>query len=113
MKLHSIPPANRQRRARSSLIASSMRAATRTGFIFVGSHAHHLVGQEQSANDQPVHHRSYRVIAPDPKVVEMRRGFQMALASLAEQFEILCHAAEEAGEIEFWQRALAHLRDGS
>jgi len=101
MKLRAIPPANRQK---TRGYPSSMRAAARTGFTFVGGHVGSL--SQQSAEEQFTPH----VVARDPGVAEARHAYQAALAYLAKSFESLCQSAENIAEKDFWQASLARLR---
>ena len=105
----SIPAVNRQGRVSLDRI-SSMRAATRTGFTFVGGHVGSISrNPQQSTKDSFTPH----VTAPDPKVAKMRQTFQAAATNLANQFEALRQMAEDVGEmteVEFWEAAIARLK---
>ena len=96
--LRSIPPANRQR---SLSVISSMRAATRSGHVFVGS------GSARRAYAES--HKPSGVV-PDPKVKRQREQIQVSLYQLATQLERLIATAGEPAETVFWQAALARLK---
>lgn len=94
MNLRSIPPQNRRR---SLNTISSMRAATRTGFTFVGGQA----GPKSAATTfQP------KVVRPDPQ----KEIYLQAIQSLAKKLDELIACATELGEIEFWQARRNQLK---
>ncbi len=93
--LRSIPPQNRRR---SLNALSSMRAATRSGFVFVGSQA------VQTARKQSW------VIPPDPKAKQQREYMWKGLHQMAEYIEKQIAAAEMPEEVAFWQAALTRLK---
>jgi len=78
-----------------------MRAATRTGFVFVGAH----VGPDKL--DVSVGNQFQpRVVPSNPQ----RPQYQQSLLALAKNLEALIASATESAEIEFWRRQLARLK---
>jgi hypothetical protein len=87
-----------------------MQAATQNGFVFVGGRVGRAQSTQSTKSDFAPH-----FVAPDPAVVGARKEFQNALASLAEKFEALRRAAEDAGEtveVRFWEEGLERLKRG-
>jgi len=98
----SIPTANRCRRNHLVKL-SSMRAATRTGLVFVGGNLQH--NQTVVTSDfQP------RTIKSKPQVCNRRQALHVALMKKAHQLEELIISAENNQEIEFWKQELEQLR---
>jgi hypothetical protein len=87
--LRSIPPANRR--------VSSMRAATRTGKVFVGSADR---GGQEKSTFRPL------VIKPDPEVQQMRK----ALVKRLWDTELLEDEAAEPEEAAYWRDIIERLR---
>ena len=98
--LHSIPPVNRQR-GLSAL--SSMRAATLSRHVFVGS--------QQYIRPIPVQKHRLKIVPPNPVIRQQREQMYHRLRELAMQMEQMIAGAEDSAEITFWQKALARLRE--
>ena len=88
--LRSIPPANRQHRN-----VSSMRAATASGYVFVGS------AQHRGSQPPPEEKCHVKAIKPDKAAAEERQAYRCALAIKKEfwQAEIDWIAEEFGPEI--------------
>ncbi len=97
--LRSIPPQNRQQ---SLDRFSSMRAASRSGFIFVGSHAAQFTPTQR--------YKQTRAIPPDPKVKQSHEQIHKALCQLATWIGEQITTAETPEELSFWQAALTRLK---
>ncbi|MDP2362435.1 MAG: hypothetical protein Q8M94_01560 [Ignavibacteria bacterium] len=82
-----------------------MRAATRTGFTFVGGH----VGSAQATapaknNFQP------KVIRPDLQAQEQKKFRYKAFQLLAKSLNELMTTATDEREIQFWQEHITRLK---
>lgn len=106
--LTSIPPANRHtsRRRIPLNTISSLRAATRTGFTFVG-------GQVGSAQPNAPEKNDFRpkVSLPDLQYQKQKEEYHKSLQILAKSTNDLLVSATEPGEIAFWQSWLKRLEE--
>jgi hypothetical protein len=80
-----------------------MRAATRTGLVFVGGNLQH--NQLVSTNNFQPH-----TIKSRPQAYNRCQALREALMKKAHQLEELIISAENNQEIEFWKQELEQLR---
>jgi len=93
-RLTCIPPANRRNSANQF---SSMRAATRSGMVFIGPATHQ---PSKQSNFVP------KAILSDPQIRKQRENFYAGLHEKSVCIKELLMLATDPKEIEFWQQEL-------